>query len=105
MYVGGMGSETHNFHASAMARRGWPEASQRIVELWRAGRRDEAVAAVPDDYIDSGALIGPARRVRARWAEAVPDGLTGVIVRCDSHEGLALVAELAGAPDLEGMIR
>ena len=59
MYVGGMGSDTHNFHAEAMARRGWPEASARIVELWRAGRRDEAIAAVPDDYLDSQSLLGP----------------------------------------------
>ena len=96
MYVGGMGSDTHNFHAEAMARRGWPEASARIAELWRAGRRDEAVAAVPDDYIDSQCLLGSPRRIRARWPEAVPAGLTGVIVRCDSDEGLALLAELAG---------
>ncbi len=97
MYVGGMGSQTHNFHAEAMSRRGWSSAAERIVELWRAGRRDEAVAAVPDDYIDSQALIGPEQRIRSRWPTAVPAGLTGVIIRCDSHEGLTLMAELAGA--------
>ena len=99
MYVGGMGSETHNFHAEAMARRGWPEASARIVELWRAGRRDEAVVAVPDDYIESQSLLGSAKRIRARWSETVPAGLTGAIVRCDRDEGLALAAELAGTRD------
>ena len=102
MYVGGMGSDTHNFHAEAMARRGWPEASARIVELWRSGRRDEAVAAVPDDYLDSHALLGSPSRIRARWPEAVPAGLTGVIIRCDSDEGLALAAELAGTRDSGG---
>ena len=102
MYVGGMGSATHNFHAEAMARRGWPEAAARIVELWRAGRREEAVAAVPDEYIDSQSLLGPPQRIRARWPEAVPAGLTGVTVRCDSDEGLALAADLAGARDRRG---
>ena len=102
MYVGGMGSDTHNFHAEAMARRGWPEASARIVELWRAGRRDEAVAAVPDDYIDSQSLVGPARRIRARWPEAIPAGLTGAIIRCRHDEGLRLAAELAGTRDTTG---
>ncbi len=38
MYVGGMGSATHNFHREAMARRGFPEAAARIHELWMAGR-------------------------------------------------------------------
>ena len=102
MYVGGMGSDTHNFHAEAMARRGWPEASARIAELWRAGRRDEAVEAVPDDYVDSQCLLGSSQRIRARWPEAVPAGLTGVIVRCQSDEGLALVAELARTRDSGG---
>ena len=102
MYVGGMGSGTHNFHAEAMARRGWPEASARIVELWRAGRRDETVAAVPDDYIDSQSLLGSPQRIRARWPEAVPAGLTGVIIRCRRDEGLELMAELAGTRDTGG---
>ena len=101
MFVGGMGSDTHNFHADAMARRGWPEASARIVELWRAGRRDDAVAAVPDDYIDSHWLIGSPDRIRARWPAAVPAGLTGLIVRCGRDEELALAAELAGTRDTE----
>ena len=101
MYVGGMGSDTHNFHAEAMARRGWHEASARIVELWRAGRRDEAIAAVPDDYIESQSLLGSPSRIRDRWPEAVPAGLTGVIVRCDRDEELALAAELAGTRDIE----
>ena len=102
MYVGGMGSATHNFHADAMARRGWPETAARIVELWRARRRDEAVAAVPDDYIDSQDLYGTPQRIRSRWPAAIPAGLTGVIVRCDRDEELALAAELAGTQDLQG---
>ena len=102
MYVGGMGSDTHNFHAEAMARRGWPETAARIVELWRAGRRDEAVAAVPDDYIDSQSLLGSPERIRARWPEAVPAGLTGVIVRCRHDEELRLAAEMAGIRDSAG---
>jgi hypothetical protein len=43
-----------------MARRGYPEAAARIQELFLAGRREEAIAAVPDEYVDQGALIGPA---------------------------------------------
>ena len=104
MYVGGMGSDSHNFHAEAMARRGWPEASARIVELWRAGRRDEAVAAVSDDYIDSQSLVGPTQRIRIRWPGAIPEGLTGAIIRCRHDEGLRLVAELAGTRDTTGAL-
>jgi len=99
MYVGGMGSETNNFHRDAMARRGFPDAAARIQELWLAGRKDEAVAAVPDDYIDAGALFGPASRIRARWEEVVPAGLTGVILRTEDDQALEIAADLTGSRD------
>ena len=100
MYVGGMGSEDNNFHRDAMARRGWPEAAARIQELWLAGRKDEAIAAVPDDYVDAGALFGPASRIAHRWDEVVPDGLTGVILRTEDLEALEIAASITGASEL-----
>lgn len=96
MYVGGMGSATHNYHREAMARRGFPEAAQRIQECWLAGRRAEAVAAVPDEYLDDGALVGSVQRIRERWPAWANRGLTGLIVRSDDPAGLELLAELAG---------
>jgi len=96
MYVGGMGSETHNYHREAMARRGFPEAAVRIGELWRAGRRDEARDAVPDDYLEQSALLGSSDRIRSRWLEVQPPGVTGLIVGTDQPEALELLAELAG---------
>jgi F420-dependent oxidoreductase-like protein len=99
MYVGGMGSATHNYHREAMARRGYPEAAARIHELWLAGRRDEAIAAVPDEYLDDGALIGSVTRIRERWESLTRMGLTGLIVRSETDTGLELVAELAGTRD------
>ena len=94
-----MGSETHNYHREAMARRGYPDEAARIQELWRAGRRDEAVAAVPDEYHDDGALIGSEARIRARWEPWTRSGLTGLIVRAEEPAGLELMAELAGTRD------
>ncbi|GJM38275.1 MAG: LLM class F420-dependent oxidoreductase [Acidimicrobiales bacterium] len=102
MYVGGMGSESKNFHKEAMARRGFPEEAQRIQDLWLAGKKDEAIAAVPDEYIDAGALFGTPDRIRSRWADVIPDGVTGLTVRTETHEGLELAAELAGTRDTGG---
>ena len=101
MYVGGMGSATHNYHRAAMARRGFPEAAQRIHELWMAGRKDDAVAAVPDEYHDDGALIGSEARIRERWPSWANRGLTGLIVRSDDRAGFELMADLAGTRDQE----
>ena len=97
MYVGGMGSQTHNYHRDAMARRGFPEEAARIGELWRAGRRAEAEAAVPYEYLEQGTLIGSEERIRRRWSEGfVPDGVTGLIVGAHQTEAIDLMAELAG---------
>ncbi len=102
MYVGGMGSETHHYHREAMARRGFPEAAVRIGELWRAGRKDEAVAAVPDDYLEQNALLGSEARIRERWPSVLAPGLTGLIVSADQMEAIELAADLAGTRDRVG---
>jgi hypothetical protein len=96
MYVGGMGSETHNYHREAMARRGFPEAAERIGELWRSGRRDEARAAVPNEYLEQNALLGTPERIRQRWPEVQTPGVTGLIVGANQPEALELLADLAG---------
>ena len=65
-YVGGMGSASHNYHVESMARRGFAKEAARIQELFLAGRRDEAIAAMPDEAMLQGALVGsPARHPRA----------------------------------------
>jgi F420-dependent oxidoreductase-like protein len=95
MYVGGMGSATHNFHADAMARRGFPDEAARIQELWLAGHKAEAIAAVPDEYLEQSAYIGDEQRIRRRWASwSPPAGTTGVIVDVRNVAELRLAAEL-----------
>jgi F420-dependent oxidoreductase-like protein len=99
MYVGGMGSATHNFHREAMARRGFPEAAARIQELWLAGRKQEAVAAVPEEYLEQGSLVGSEQRIRRKWETIGAPGVTGLIIGAQRVEELQLVAELAGTRD------
>jgi F420-dependent oxidoreductase-like protein len=97
MYVGGMGSATHNYHHDAMSRRGFPEAADLIGELWRAGRKEEARAAVPDEYLEQTTLAGSPQRIRQRWEAGVAGpGVTGLIVSTDQPEALELMADLAG---------
>ena len=99
LYVGGMGHADVNFHRDMMARRGYPEAAARIQELFLAGRRAEAVEAVPDEYLDEGGLIGPPARIRERFPAWLDSGATGLTLWTDRDDVLELLAELAGTRD------
>jgi F420-dependent oxidoreductase-like protein len=99
LYVGGMGHRDKNFHNDMMVRRGFPEAAEEIQELYLAGHKREAIAAVPDDYCDEQALIGPPQRIRERYKEWENSGATGLTLSCRRIEGLELMAELTGSRD------
>lgn len=100
LYVGGMGHEHKNFHKDMMVRRGYADAAERIQELFLAGHKKEAAAAVPDDYLDEGALIGPAQRIRERYKAWEGSGATGLTLSCNTTEGLEVLADVAGSQEL-----
>jgi F420-dependent oxidoreductase-like protein len=97
LYVGGMGHKNVNFHKDQMARRGFPEAATRIQELFLAGQRQAAVDAVPDEYVDQGALIGPPQRIRERFAAWRDSGATGLTLHTQEKDAIDLVSSLAGS--------
>jgi F420-dependent oxidoreductase-like protein len=99
LYVGGMGHRDTNFHNDMMVRRGYPEAAAKIQELYLAGRKREAVEAVPDDYCDEAALVGPPQRIRDRYKDWESSGATGLTLASLQPEGMELMAELSGSRD------
>ena len=70
---GGMGSPKRNFHKELMARMGYEGEAQKIQDHFLSGQRAEAIAAVPDAFVDEISLIGPVERIRDRleaWRES-----------------------------------
>lgn len=95
LYVGGMGAKGANFHYDAVARLGFEAECAVIQEHYLAGRKAEAIAAVPMRLIDEIALVGPVDRVRdrlARWEESV---VTRILVQGDVR-ALEAIAQLRG---------
>src|SRR3954468_197535 len=66
LYVGGMGSRDKNFYNNLVQRYGFEDAAKRVQDLYLEGKRDEAMAALPDELIDLVSLNGPADKVRDR---------------------------------------
>jgi F420-dependent oxidoreductase-like protein len=95
LYIGGMGARHANFHYDVMARMGYEAECARIQELYLAGRKREAVAAVPTAMVQDVALIGPIAKIRddlAAWRETV---VTTLLLRCEP-ERLPELADLLG---------
>ncbi len=96
LYVGGMGHKDKNFHNDMMVRRGYGEAAKTIQELYLAGRKGEAIEAVPDEFCDDGALIGPIARIKERYRQWEDCGVTGLTVN-GNDAAVEMMADLTGA--------
>ncbi|WP_007026172.1 LLM class F420-dependent oxidoreductase [Saccharomonospora iraqiensis] len=84
LYIGGMGARNVNFHRDVFARMGYEEVADRVQELYLAGRKDEATAAIPTRLVEDTSLIGPPAKIRdelAAWEESV---VTTLLVRGDA---------------------
>jgi F420-dependent oxidoreductase-like protein len=95
LYVGGMGHKTKNFHNDIMVRRGFGDAAKRIQELYLAKRKDEAIAAVPDEWVDLKSLVGPAARIKQRYRVWEDSGADSLSVRSRQPEAIEVMAQAA----------
>ena len=83
LYVGGMGARGRNFYNDIACRYGYDEAAKKVQDLYLAGRKAEAEAAVPDALVDEVALCGPRERIRELLGEWRSSGVTTLMVAGD----------------------
>ncbi|MCO1660169.1 LLM class F420-dependent oxidoreductase [Pseudonocardia humida] len=76
LYIGGMGARGRNFYNTVFERQGYPDAARLVQDLYLAGRKEEAAAALPDEFIERTTLIGPPGHVRERIAALAAAGVT-----------------------------
>ena len=97
LYVGGMGARDKNFYNDLTKRLGFEEAAKKIQDLFLDGKKVEAMAAVPDELVDSVYLVGPKDRIRDRlqaWREAgAKRHVDRMMVSTNQPEALELLAE------------
>jgi alkanesulfonate monooxygenase SsuD/methylene tetrahydromethanopterin reductase-like flavin-dependent oxidoreductase (luciferase family) len=96
-YAGRMGTNELNFYNGMMARQGFPEAAARVRELSAAGRFDEARDAVPIEYCDDLALIGPPKRLAERYKAWAQCGITGLALLTTDPDALMVIAEIVNS--------
>ncbi|MDH3682984.1 MAG: LLM class F420-dependent oxidoreductase [Acidimicrobiia bacterium] len=78
LYAGGMGAKDANFHLDVFGRMGYEGECAKIQELYLAGDKRAAIAAVPTSMVEDIALVGPAAKIRDElhgWRETVVNTL------------------------------
>ncbi|MEN9727538.1 MAG: hypothetical protein RL434_1904 [Pseudomonadota bacterium] len=97
LYIGGMGARGKNFYNDYASRLGYADAAVKIQDLYLAGRKEEAIDAVPDQLVDECSLVGPEAHVREQlksWKRAAAAGNLGtMIVTAADVAALRVVAE------------
>lgn len=76
LYLGGMGAKGRNFYHDLACRFGFEAGADVVQDLYLAGKKDQAAAAVPDELVRSSSLIGPAGYIRERLAALRASGVT-----------------------------
>jgi len=98
LYVGGMGSKDKNFYNALVRRYGFEAAAEDVQDLYLAGRKEEAAAALPAELIDQTSLCGSKQQVAERLA-AYRDAGVGTLIcspmAFDPRERRRMIRELA----------
>jgi F420-dependent oxidoreductase-like protein len=74
LYIGGMGARGVNYHHEVFARMGYEAQAAAIQDLYLAGDKKGAIAAVPTPMVEDVALIGPWAKIAdeiQRWKQTV----------------------------------
>jgi F420-dependent oxidoreductase-like protein len=100
LYVGGMGAKNKNFYNDYAKKLGYEKEAELIQDLYLNKRKDEAVAAVPDELVDEIALVGNAERIRAqaeKWKILETEGGVSTMIFNADYSGpgtLELLADI-----------
>lgn len=99
LYIGGMGARGRNFYHNLATRYGYGDVANTIQDLYLAGKKAEAIAAVPDDLVRNVSLVGPRGFVKERLAAFAEAGATMLLLQplsVDRGEIVGFVEELHG---------
>jgi F420-dependent oxidoreductase-like protein len=101
LYVGGMGSREQNFYNRLVSTYGFESAAKEVQELYLAGKRTEAMFALPDELIDLVSIVGPRDKAKEKIRAFRDAGVDTLIVwpimpdQAERKEQLRLIADLA----------
>ena len=94
LYVGGMGARGKNFYNDLACQYGYEKEAKEIQDLYLDGKKKEAEALVPAEWLEAGNLVGPASYVKERLAAFAEAGVTTLSVVPASDDPAATIAQV-----------
>ena len=90
------GRHLHATHAFGLTSTlGIGDAAATIRDLYLGGKKNEAIAAVPDALVDEVALVGDRARIADRVAAFRDSGVTTLVLQARQPAALRLLADLS----------
>ena len=80
LYVGGMGAKGRNFYNNIFQRYGYEAEAAEIQDLYLDGKKKEAEALIPDEFLDATVLAGDEAKVKDRIEAYRDAGVTRLTV-------------------------
>lgn len=96
LYVGGMGAKNKNFYNNIFRRYGYEQEAEQIQDLYLDGKKDEAAALVPDDFLEGTAMVGDEGFVRDRIQAYKEAGVTRLTITPIGDKPLELIEKIKG---------
>jgi F420-dependent oxidoreductase-like protein len=107
LYVGGMGSRERNFYNDMACRMGFEAQAREVQDRYLARDYEGAMAAVPLEFLDATALLGPVERVRDGMRALAEVGVTtlslSVPAQVEGERRVAMLRSAVAALDAAGV--
>ncbi|MEO5664729.1 MAG: LLM class flavin-dependent oxidoreductase, partial [Nocardioides sp.] len=94
LYVGGMGAKGKNFYNDIACQFGYEKEAEQIQELYLSGKKKEAEALVPIEWLEAANLVGPASYVRERIEAFKEAGVTNLSLTPATDDPAATIAQV-----------
>ena len=94
LYVGGMGAKSKNFYNSLFRTYGYEQEAEEIQDLYLDGKKDEAAARIPDDFLAATNLVGTEGFIKDRIGAFAEAGVTHLNVHAHGPDATRTVAKI-----------
>jgi F420-dependent oxidoreductase-like protein len=94
LYVGGMGARGKNFYNDVARAYGYEKEAAEIQDLYLSGKKKDAEALIPTEWLEAANLVGPASYVRERLDAFREAGVTNLSLTPATEDPAGTIAQV-----------